>query len=113
MSSRYRKTNTIINDFDEYQEIIGRRNLTKIKHYKKNVLKYPTNTEIAEMNVISLIWNRGDSMMKYAHKYYDGRPEMWWVIAHFNSKPTDHHFAIGQAIHIPLPLEHVIRSYGL
>lgn len=113
MASRYYKTGIIVNDFDEYKEILERRGITKARQYRNNILKYPTPKDISEMDIVTSVWKLGDSMMKYAHMYYEGRANLWWIIAHFNGKPTDHHFKIGDIIYIPLPLDIVLRSYDL
>ena len=111
--NRYRKTQIFRNDYPEYSEMFQRRGILYADQYSTTNLKYPTDAEISRFNVSSETWKLGDSMWKYASRYYDGRSDLWWVIAHFNKKPTDHHFSIGEVIHIPKPLEAVLRSYGL
>ena len=74
-------------------------------------LKYPSSTDIQNFEINTHIWKLGDRFYKLAHKAY-GNPELWWVIAWFNKKPTDAHVKHGDAIHVPFPLEMVLSSYG-
>lgn len=113
MTSRYNKTKIIKNEYPEYSEMFESRGVQRIEHLGPNILKYPTDKEIGAMNIVSLPWKIGDTMWRYASMYYNGRSDLWWVIAHFNKKPTDQHFYIGDIIHIPTPLDTVLRSYGL
>jgi nucleoid-associated protein YgaU len=53
------------------------------------------------------LYSTGDSLSKIAYKYY-GQAKYWWVIAWFNSKPTDFHCNNGDTILVPLPLEAAI-----
>lgn len=112
MSIRYSKNKIFTNDFIEYKPLLENRGLSYIRQYGTYSLSYPTAKDISEMKIESYIWKIGDSMWRYAAEHY-GRPHLWWVIAHFNQKPTDHHFSIGNTIYIPTPIEKVFRSYGL
>lgn len=46
----------------------------------------------------------GDTLSKISFEYY-GEPRYWWILAWFNSKPTDLHCKIGDTIFVPKPLE--------
>ena len=50
----------------------------------------------------------GDKLYKFAHEYY-GDPNLWWVIAWYNNKPTDAHFKLGETVYIPRELEVAIN----
>ena len=50
------------------------------------------------------IWKTGDRYYKLAAAYY-GRPQLWWVIALYNQKPTEGHLKIGDVIKIPTSLD--------
>jgi hypothetical protein len=47
-----------------------------------------------------------------ASEYY-GTPELWWVIAWFNGKPTEHHVELGEVIQVPLFLDEALSIFGL
>ena len=38
---------------------------------------------------------------------------LWWIIAIFNSTPTDAHIKIGQTVIIPKPIQKVLENFGL
>jgi nucleoid-associated protein YgaU len=61
-----------------------------------------------KIETISHVWKVGDKMQKLASKHY-GNSALWWVIAHFNRKPTDAHVELGATVYIPIPLGTVIR----
>jgi hypothetical protein len=50
------------------------------------------------------IWKTGDRYYKLAAAYY-GRPQLWWVIALYNQKPTEGHLKRGDVIKIPTSLD--------
>lgn len=112
MSIRYSKNRIFTNDFVEYRPLLDSRGLKYIKQYATYAMSYPSEEDIAEMQIDKFIWKIGDAMWRYAAQSY-GRANLWWVIAHFNQKPTDHHFKIGDTVYIPSPLDRVFRSYGL
>ncbi len=64
-----------------------------------------------KFETISHIWGVGDRYFKLANRYY-GDPELWWVIAFFNQKPTEFDIKAGDIIFIPTPLETVLFHIG-
>lgn len=110
---RYKNNRILKNDTEEYRTFIERRGLTSITHYGMGGLKYPTASEIGNFDIQKEEWKKGSALWKLAAQYYNNRSELWWVIAQFNQKPTDHHFIIGDIVYIPMPLDKVLRSYGL
>ena len=57
--------------------------------------------------MIRHVWGLGDRLYKLAHQYY-GDPALWWIIAWYNTRPTEAHFKQGDVIRIPLPLNEVL-----
>tara|TARA_R100000234_G_C4878368_1_gene126229 strand:+ start:124 stop:468 length:345 start_codon:yes stop_codon:yes gene_type:complete len=87
------------------------RNLTKIKHFDTQQLKFPTKEEMKTLTIITKPWAVGDRYEKLAAQYYKD-PEMWWVIAAFNRKPAEFLLNNGDIVSIPLPLEYVLDYMG-
>jgi len=112
MTIRYSKNKIFTNDYIEYKPLFEARGLKYIRQYATNTLLTPTAEDISEMRIDKFSWKLGDAMWRYAAQHY-GRANLWWVIAHFNQKPTDHHFQYGDIVYIPSPLDRVFRSYGL
>lgn len=113
MYIRYKNNRIIQNDNEVYKPLFDERGLKFITHLSMGGLKYPTQEEIDAFILNKEEWKIGDALWKYAAKYYEGRGHFWWVIAHFNQKPTDQHYTIGDIVYIPQPLDKVLRSYGL
>jgi len=63
--------------------------------------------EIQTLSQVRHIWSTGDRFYKLAAKHY-GNPEYWWVIAHYNQRPTEANMSLGDMIRIPLPLEKIL-----
>jgi len=45
-----------------------------------------------------------------AAKHY-GDPNLWWVLAWYNKKPTESHFSVGDTVYIPTPAEEVVAFF--
>lgn len=110
---RYDKKTKFLNDLIEYQPLFEKREIKSIIHYQMGGLKYPSESDMYRLTVREEVWKRGDAFWKYASKYYDNQPELWWVIAFFNNAPTDAHMIIGDTVYIPTPLQTVLSIYGV
>tara|TARA_R100001086_G_C11820877_1_gene254048 strand:+ start:930 stop:1172 length:243 start_codon:yes stop_codon:yes gene_type:complete len=64
-----------------------------------------------EIITVTHIWKTGDRYYKLANRYYE-RPELWWVIALFNNKPTEGHLKKGDIVYIPTPINTVLSILG-
>jgi len=95
-----------------YKSFLDKRNLKNVNIYKTPILPYPTPEEARDLNSIRHTWGTGDRYYKLAYKYY-GDQELWWVIAHFNQKPTESHLELGDTILIPLNLDLMLEILGL
>jgi len=114
-TSRYNRIVPINNVDEGYRKLYlytRTTNSTSIKQYPTLNLKFPTSDQINSYNIQIEVWGVGQRLYKLAEKYY-GNPEYWWLIAFFNKKPTEQHFAIGDPIEIPLPLNSVLSDIGL
>lgn len=108
MINRYRSRSIFKNDNEFYKNVFRERNLKFIKHYETpNFSSFDENT-YDNLSIIEHIWKEGDRYYKLAEKYY-GDPRDWWVIAKFNSKPTESHLQVGDIVKIPTPLEKVLN----
>jgi hypothetical protein len=66
--------------------------------------------KISWKNVPSTLFVNMPPLDKLASKYYK-RPEYWWIIARYNSKPTDAHYRPGDLVFIPRPLPLILKAY--
>ena len=93
-----------------YKEILGKRGLKKIKQYTTPTLNSLDAKKRSSLDRIRHVWTIGDRLYKLASEYY-GDPEMGWLIAWYNQKPTESHYSLGDIVLIPLPLEDVVTMY--
>ena len=107
--ARYDSRSVLNNSSRFYREILDQRGVKRIKQYNTPYMSYPSPEEISKtIDRISHLWKTGDQYWKLAAEYY-GSPELWWVIAWFNKKPTESHVEMGETIQIPLPLTTVLK----
>jgi nucleoid-associated protein YgaU len=109
--SRLQKRSIKINRSYTYDDFFRKRDVEYVKQYNTPTLEFPTKQEMGSLTVVTLAWKIGDRYEKLAAKHY-GDPEMWWVIAAFNKKPAEFLITVGDVIHVPLPLEHVLDYMG-
>tara|TARA_Y100001937_G_scaffold84991_1_gene114979 strand:+ start:923 stop:1261 length:339 start_codon:yes stop_codon:yes gene_type:complete len=110
---RYSNRKIIRNLTEDYshEERSQYKGVTGIDHYTSPIIPYPSLEDMATMRTLKRIWKTGDRLYKYADEYYDS-PKHWWIIAWFNSKPTEAHFKNGDVFYIPVPLSHVLGFIG-
>ena len=87
------------------------RGVDSLIHFNTPKFKYPSQTDRGNFNTIKHIWKTGDRYYKLAAKYYSD-PTLWWIIAFYNQKPTEHHVQLGDIIYIPVPLESIQYYIG-
>ena len=99
---------TVRNKEELYEEAFKNRGVKHIDHYPTPVMRELTPDLTAKVEQITHVWSVGDRYYKLAHKYY-GDPKLWWVIARFNSKPTEAHLNLGDIVVVPVPLTDALR----
>lgn len=110
MGIRYDNRQLRATKVEKLGKILSKRNRNFVQHYKTPEFSYPDEEDIAEFSFFSHVWSSGDRYYKLAHTHY-GDPGLWWVIALYNNKPTEHHLQLGDVIYIPLPVEEVVDSF--
>tara|TARA_R110000824_G_scaffold56287_4_gene154244 strand:+ start:769 stop:1104 length:336 start_codon:yes stop_codon:yes gene_type:complete len=108
--SRYYSRQTTKNDDELYEATLEDRGINYIKHYVTPAMSGLTVGERASLQRTKHIWKLGDKFFKLAAQYY-GDPKMWWVIARYNTLPTEAHVSTGQIIYIPQPLTRVLTLF--
>jgi len=107
MSIKRMSRSVVRNKEELYKETLKQRGVKFIDHYPTAQMHHPTAEEIADIDSLNHVWKTGDRYSKLAHEYY-GDPELWWVIAWYNQKPTDSHNTLGDVLYIPMPLEKIM-----
>jgi nucleoid-associated protein YgaU len=107
-TNRYNNRRIKYNQSELIQKILDIKNIDGIRHYVSPTLKIPTYLDRINIKTVGLVWKRGDRLSKYAERYYLD-PQLWWVIAMYNNKPTDAHFTIGDVFYIPTDLNNLFQ----
>lgn len=110
--SRYDDRRKLFNSRELYRKQLEARDVEFIRHYASPSLRYPTTGELNQLDIQNHVWRYGDRLWKVAESFYSD-PELWWVIAWFNRKPTENHFQQGDVVMVPFPLEKVLTFLGV
>ena len=106
--SRYDGRTIVRNRDIMYKKVFKDRGVKQIRQYMSPKFAYPTPQQIGTLDTVSYTWKLGDRLYKIADYHY-GDSRLWWVIAWYNKKPTEYHISIGDIIHIPFPLDRILR----
>ena len=106
---RYNKYR-VLNNASEYYAPL-RRGLQNLRHYETPILHNPTVGQRMSLTTNTHIWKYGDRFYKLANTYY-GDVRFWWVIAWYNSAPTEASLITGDVIQIPVNLEKALKVLG-
>ena len=109
---RYKNQSIFTNANEAYKRYLKKtRGQDTIVQFNTPIFRHPSADEISNFSRVNHIWQTGDRFFKLADEYYSD-PEMWWVIAFYNQKPTEFHLNLGDVIYIPVPLETVLFYIG-
>ena len=100
---KYRNRNRFVflNSDELYEDILRRKRITSLKQYQTSLFTNLRSKPGIETS--THIWKTGDRYYKLANTYY-GNPQLWWIIALYNQKPTEGHLKLGDVIEIPSPI---------
>lgn len=113
MPSRYSNSKAVDNNIDFYDFLRKKRgNLKNIVHLETPILSQPTVRQRASLQTVGHVWSYGDRYYKLAHKYY-GDSQYWWIIAWYNTRPTEADVKTGDYIEIPINLEKTLMVLGV
>tara|TARA_Y100001963_G_scaffold143832_1_gene215193 strand:+ start:210 stop:542 length:333 start_codon:yes stop_codon:yes gene_type:complete len=101
--SRYKGRKKVINSTEMYEDVLEDRGVKQVVQYTTPSFKYPSPEAYQRIRTVDYVWGAGDKFWRLAALRY-GDPTLWWIIAQFNQKPTEHHCEIGETIKIPLDL---------
>ena len=99
--SRYDGRELMTNDDPGYQKVFFEdRDVRQIMQYKTARFQFPTDEEMSNISIFTTTWSATDKLYNTAANVY-GSPELWWLIAWFNQKPTEANFRTGDLVYIP------------
>ena len=94
-----------------YSEVLEERGTKQIPYYVTPHMSHADAKMRATLKKIDHVWVTGDRFYKLAEKHY-GNPKLWWVIAWYNTTPTEAHVKAGDLIRIPVPLERAVYMFN-
>lgn len=93
------------NNDELYENILRRKRITSLSQYE--TARFPALRSIRSIKTFPHVWKTGDRYYKLASAYF-GRPQLWWVIALYNQKPTEGHLRRGDIVNIPTSLDLIL-----
>ncbi len=112
MASRYSNSRVIVNNTEYYAPLRESRGDVDVVQYATIKVSNPTSEQRSRTASTQHIWKYGDRFYNLADKYY-GDSRYWWVIAWWNSYPTEATVQIGTVLSIPLKLEEALNILGV
>ena len=109
MSSRYTRRRIVKNNLPRYESLLEKRQVSNLRHYDTFFLNRIDQEKLRTFEKKTHRWQASDKFFKLASVYYDN-PELWWVIAQFNQRPTENHCRPGDLIYIPVPIDKVLSA---
>lgn len=101
--SRNNTRKKAINSNEMYKNIFDDRGVQQIEQFRTPEIIYPNSQQRNRVRTVNFTWRRGDKFWRIAANQY-GDPELWWVIAQYNKKPTEAHLRPGDVIQVPLEI---------
>lgn len=109
--SRYEDRNEFILRTGSGNDHLLKPRATKsLRFYSSPEFEPLTMSDYSEITEVKHVWKIGDRFYKLAYEHY-GDVQYWWVIAKYNSRPTESHIKLGEVVSVPFPLETVIDFY--
>ena len=109
---RNKRQRVITNGSRHYKKFLDKRGVKSIKHYATPIVRHPTISDRAGIDIVSHVWSYGDRFYKLAHQYY-GDVDFWWVIAWWNGQPTEANINTVDLLDIPLDLAEALKVLGI
>ncbi len=109
--TEWTKSGRVLSNNDKiYQSFMKKTGTRNVDHYGLVIFGDPMQEDfLSEISTSEHVYSVGDSLSKIAFKEY-GDPRLWWILAWFNTKPTDMHIDIGERIYAPHPVEEAIHQ---
>lgn len=106
--SRYKNSRIAINKNEMYSDVFEEKGVKKITQFRTYSFKKVPQEVLDSIQTESYIWKYGDTYWALASKYYSD-PNLWWIIAGYNRKPTEASIKLGEMIKIPLSVSQVMQ----
>ena len=109
--SRYKRRKIVFNDVYKEEEIFDNRGVEKIDQFTTPKFKNPPEDQVDSIDYFLYNFKQGDRFFKLAQRFFND-PNLWYLIATFNRKPTEAHVKPGEKIKIPTNIAQAIEVLG-
>ena len=107
MYDRYKKSEKIINNSEEYSNTFKEKNVKNILQYSSYDFKNLKNIEDYNLEMVVHTVEPFEKLYMISQKYY-GSPEYGWLICYTNKLSNELSIGIGTVLNIYFPLEEVL-----
>ena len=95
---------------DIHESLRESRGMNRLHHLETAHYVELSQGVINRLNIVEHVWKSGDKLSKISFQYYQDA-SLWWIIARFNSVPTEGHISIGDVLQIPLNPEEITSVF--
>lgn len=108
---RYKRVKIFENNDLLYKNKLLEKDKLFFRQYESVKMKEVLEEDYDKFDIKSHTWTQGDTLEKLSSRFY-GNPRYWFLIAYYNSKPTEYSLENGETIYIALPLEKILNHYN-
>lgn len=109
MNNRYNKTQQIINNADQYEELLKQKGLNTLIQYKTFDFSKLRNIDKKSLDSIIHKVEPFERLYMISQKHY-GSPEYGWLICYMNNLSSELDIKSGSRLIIYIPLRDIIGS---
>ena len=112
--SRYKNKQRISIDknIPYYRKQLDAHNTNSIVFHRPDTNISLSYDFILQQQYVTFVWGINSRMHKYAYEML-GDPNLWWIVALVNKKPTDAHWTIGEVVYVPLEAAPFLTAVGM
>jgi hypothetical protein len=108
MDNRYSKNKKFINNADEYDEVLDRKELSGIIQYERYKIDNFADYDKTNLNQAFHIYKSNEKLYNISQKFY-GKPEYGWLILLTNQLSNPFELYDGKILKVIIPLEAALR----
>jgi hypothetical protein len=109
VNNRYNKTQQIINNSDQYEDLLKQKGLNTLVQYKTFDFSKLKNIDKTSLDSILHKVEPFERLYMISQKYY-GSPEYGWLICYMNRISSELDIKSGDSLIIYIPLRDIIGS---
>jgi hypothetical protein len=107
MNNRYNKVQKVINNSEQYEDLLKQKGLNTLVQYKTFDFSKLKNLDITSLDSIIHIVQPFERLYNISQKYY-GAPEYGWLICYLNKLSSELEIKSGDGLIIYIPLQSIL-----